>query len=61
MGAFNEWARGTYMEDYQSRQVADVAWQLLKGCLYRYRVQSLKLQGVSLPVEVESYTPLAEV
>lgn len=61
MGAFNEWARGTYLEDYQSRQVADVAWQLLKGCVYRYRVQSLKLQGVSLPVEVEGFTPQAEV
>jgi PfaD family protein len=57
IGAFNEWTRGTYMEDYRQRHVADVAWQLLIGCAYRSRVQSLKLQGVSLPAEVESYYP----
>lgn len=57
IGAFNEWTRGTYMEDYHQRRVADVAWQLLTGCAYRCRVQSLKLQGVSLPAEVEGYYP----
>ncbi len=57
IGAFNEWTRGTYMEDYRQRHVADVAWQLLTGCAYRCRVQSLKLQGVSFPAEVESYYP----
>jgi len=57
MGAFNEWVRGTYLEDFKNRHVADVAWQLLKGCAYRYRVQSLRLQGVSLPQEIEAYFP----
>jgi PfaD family protein len=59
MGAFNEWVRGTYLEDYQNRHVADVAWQLLKGCAYRYRVQALQLQGISFPLELESYYPQA--
>jgi len=57
MGAFNEWARGTYLEDYRNRHVGDVAWQLLKGCVYTYRVQSLKLQGVQVPAEIEAYRP----
>ena len=59
MGAFNEWVRGTYLEDYQNRHVADVAWQLLKGCAYRYQVQALQLQGISFPLELESYYPQA--
>ncbi len=57
MGAFNEWVHGTYLEDYQNRHVADVAWQLLKGCAYRYRVQTLKMQGIAFPLELESYYP----
>ncbi|MCJ7518297.1 MAG: PfaD family polyunsaturated fatty acid/polyketide biosynthesis protein [Anaerolineaceae bacterium] len=60
MGAFNEWVRGTYLEDYRNRHVADVAWQLLTGCAYRYRVQGLKLQSVSLPPEMDSYYPQAQ-
>ena len=47
------------LEDYQNRHVADVAWQLLKGCAYRYRVQALQLQGISFPLELESYYPQA--
>lgn len=57
MGAFNEWARGTYLEDPQNRHVADVAWQLIRGCAYHYRVQSLKLQGVQIPNELYAYQP----
>ncbi len=60
MGAFNEWVRGTYLEDYRQRRVADIAWQLLTGCAYRFRVQALKLQGVALPPEVEGYYPQAK-
>ena len=60
MGAFNEWVRGTYLEDYRNRRVSDIAWQLLSGCAYRYRVQSLKLQGVSFPSELETYYPQAQ-
>ena len=57
MGAFNEWARGTYLEDYRNRHVEDVAWQLLRGCAYAYRIQALKLQRVPIPTKVESYKP----
>ncbi|PSR11098.1 MAG: 2-nitropropane dioxygenase, partial [Bacteroidetes bacterium] len=30
MGAFNDWVRGSYLEDYQNRRVADVAEQLMQ-------------------------------
>ena len=58
MGAFNEWTRGSYLENPANRHVTDVAWQLLTGCAYQYRVQSLKMQGVNLPAELDAYYPM---
>jgi len=57
MGAFNEWARGSYLEEPVNRHVVDVAYQLLTGCAYQYRVQSLKLQGIILPRALDVYYP----
>jgi PfaD family protein len=57
MGAFNEWARGTYLENYLNRHVANVAWQLLRGCVYAYRVAALRMQGVHVPAEIATYRP----
>jgi PfaD family protein len=57
MGAFNDWVKGTYLEQYQNRQVADVAEQIMQGAAYLYRVQSLKLQGVGFPLEMENFEP----
>ena len=49
MGAFNDWVKGTHLEPYQNRRVADVAEQIMQGAAYLYRLQSLGLQGVELP------------
>jgi PfaD family protein len=57
MGAFNAWTKGTYLEMPENRHVADVAWQLMAGAAFLYRVQSLKLQGVQFPVEYSHYQP----
>jgi hypothetical protein len=46
MGAFNEWARGTYLEDWRNRYAADVARNLLWGACVRTRQHLLRLQGV---------------
>lgn len=54
MGAFNDWVKGTYLEPYQHRKVADVAFQIMEGAAYLYRVQSLKMQGVDFPLELET-------
>lgn len=55
MGAFNDWVRGSYLEDPANRQVVEVASQLLQGTAYLYRIQSLKIQGVYLPAQLASY------
>jgi PfaD family protein len=49
MGAFNDWARGSYLKQPERRHVADVGEQLLQGAAYLYRVQNLRVQGVDVP------------
>ena len=57
MGAFNDWVKGTYLENYQNRQAADVAEQIMQGAAYLYRVQALQMQGVELPLEWRQFLP----
>ena len=42
MGAFNDWAKGSYLEAYQNREAADIALHIMEGAAYLYRVQALK-------------------
>ncbi|RLD37246.1 MAG: 2-nitropropane dioxygenase, partial [Bacteroidetes bacterium] len=61
MGAFNDWVKGTYLEDYQNRRVADVAEQIMQGAAYLFRVQNLKMQGVGFPLEMERFLPKKQI
>jgi trans-AT polyketide synthase, acyltransferase and oxidoreductase domains len=58
MGSFNNWVRGSYLEKPQARQVADVAYHMMTGAAYLYRVQNLKLQGLQLPAHYSHYYPV---
>lgn len=49
MGAFNEWTRGTRLEQPENRHAATVALNLLHGAAVQLRVQALRLQGVPWP------------
>ncbi|WP_373397682.1 PfaD family polyunsaturated fatty acid/polyketide biosynthesis protein [Algoriphagus halophilus] len=53
MGAFNDWVKGSYLENFQNRRVADIAEQIMEGAAYLYRIQSLKFQGIELPMELK--------
>lgn len=53
MGAFNNWVKGTYLENYKNRRVADIATQIMEGAAYLYRIQSLKMQGVLFSKELQ--------
>ena len=57
MGAFNDWVRGSYLADPQNRSVVDIAHHIMTGCAYLYRLQNLKLQGISLPAKHYNYHP----
>lgn len=57
MGAFNEWVKGSYLEDPANRRAVEVAHQIMTGAAYLYRIQALKMQGISLPAELSHYRP----
>jgi PfaD family protein len=56
MGAFNEWAKGSHLEQPQNRTVVGVALNLLYGACVVLRRQALRQQGVALP---DDHFPLA--
>ena len=49
MGAFNEWTKGTFLDDPRNRKVADVARSLLYGAAILQRQSHLRTQGIELP------------
>ena len=49
MGAFNDWARGTKLEDPKGRQVVLVAEGLLSEAAYLYRLWVMKIRGFIVP------------
>ncbi len=59
MGAFNQWVAGSYLENYQSRHVADIAEKIMHGCAFEQRKHILRLQGINLPELAHRY-PIKE-
>ena len=57
MGAFNDWVRGTYLQHPQNRSVVDVAYHMMTGAAFLYRVQQLQAQGVRLAPNMAYYKP----
>jgi len=59
MGAFNDWVRGSYLEIPEQRRVTDVAYHLMTGAAYLFRLQQLKFQQLVFPTQFDSYRPSA--
>ena len=57
MGAFNEWAKGSFLDDPKNRTVVAVARNLLYGACVVLRRQSLRQCGVHLPDECFDLRP----
>lgn len=58
MGSFNDWVRGSYLEEAHNRHVVDVANHIMKGAAFLYRIQSLKMQGMQIPDSYIQYRPI---
>jgi len=58
MGAFNEWASGTFLEKAEQRKVVTVARNILYGAAVLSRAAMLRSQGITLPAESMTITPL---
>jgi len=63
IGAFNEWTRGSFLQDWERRRVAPLALNLLHGAAVLTRAAMLRSQGVSLrPQHLDaSPRPVAEL
>ena len=48
MGSFNQWVKGSYLDDWKNRHVTDLAFQLLSGAVYLSRLQGIALWGIRL-------------
>jgi len=57
MGAFNQWAAGSFLEDPASRTVAEIALNLIFGAASITRAQQLRACGVAVPDRLFQYAP----
>lgn len=48
MGAFNEWVKGTFLEELPNRKVVTVARNLLHGAAVIIRLNNLRYQGIQM-------------
>lgn len=58
MGAFNQWARGSFLEDPEHRETVTIAMNLLLGAAVTTRAGWLRQQGISLPPDAGRFMPL---
>ncbi|MFH2202813.1 MAG: PfaD family polyunsaturated fatty acid/polyketide biosynthesis protein [Elusimicrobiota bacterium] len=59
MGAFNEWAKGTFLERPENRRIVDVAKNILFGAALQSRLNILRSQGVVFPRAAATIRPVA--
>ena len=58
MGAFNEWTKGSFLEQARNRRVVIVARNLLYGAAVLLRLNVLRCQGVTLDPDLSRLTPM---
>ena len=58
MGAFNEWVRGSFLEDVAQRKVVTVAYNILFGAAVLLRANQLKQQGRRFQFDTSMLAPL---
>ena len=57
MAAFNDWARGSFLDDFRQRNAALVNLNLLYASCILLRAEMARLQGVQLPPGVPNPRP----
>ena len=58
IGAFNQWVKGSFLENYENRKTAEIALNLLFGACISIRAYILKTQGIELPMDIEKFKPM---
>jgi trans-AT polyketide synthase/acyltransferase/oxidoreductase domain-containing protein len=57
MGAFNDWVRGSYLEDPQNRKTVNVSLQILQGAAYLFRLNMLEASGIRFDQNIRQFIP----
>jgi PfaD family protein len=57
MGAFNAWARGSFLANPENRTVVQIARNLLEGAAVVSRAQQLRSYGVPVPASAFQFRP----
>ena len=57
MGAFNDWARGSFLEPVESRSVVQIGLNLMEGAAWMTRANQLSLAGVPLGPADRAFVP----
>lgn len=57
LGAFNDWVRGTFLEDLARRDVAQIGLNLLEGAAVVTRAQALRAAGVPVGPAAFAFRP----
>lgn len=57
MGTFNEWVRGTWLEDWRARRAVPIGLNILRGAAILLRAQALRAQGLDLPEDCLDLRP----
>lgn len=57
MGAFNAWAKGSFLEPVENRTVVQIALNMLEGAAAITRAQQLRTYGVPVPPAAFDYQP----
>ena len=58
MGAFNQWAKGSFLEKPENRRTVTVALNLLLGAAAATRAAWLHSQGIALPPNAGAMAPM---
>jgi PfaD family protein len=58
MGAFNTWARGSFLEDPKNREVGQIALNFLEGAAAIARAQQVRTFGVPVPPSAFEFRPV---
>jgi hypothetical protein len=58
MGAFNQWAKGSFLEPHTNRFAAEIAMNLLTGACVVTRAAFARAQGIELPPGAGLFSPM---
>lgn len=58
MGAFNTWAKGSFLEDPKNREVAQISLNFLEGAAAIARAQQVRTFGVPVPPTAFEFRPV---